>query len=270
MALTNKLEAIGNAIRQKTGKSAKLSLAQMPTEILSIQTGSSDVPFKWGGVNAVKLAEYETSWTLADTSFVIGSSSSTTATTILASKTDYTTAGTKTFTSLTGSPTYAYGDKDIVVVQWTQSTPTHNGADHKAELISQCYMMITHFSKRKTTDTSAKTTRQAASMSLGFSKYYNTSGVISRANASYGFYATPTTPNTTSTTSASTYVRVPTPTLYYRVSTSYEKADNIKKVTACDFKWRLELYVVDKDSTLESLVNDEIDNMLTNGWVKTS
>lgn len=266
MALIDKLNAIGNAIRSKTGKSAKLSLAQMPEEILSIQTGSSDVPFKWGGVNAVKLAEYETSWTLDETSFVKGSSSSTTATSILASKTDYTTAGTKTFASLTGSPTYAYGDKDIIVVQWTQCTPTHNGADHKAELISHCHLMITHFSKRKTTDTSARTTRQAASMSQGFSKYYDTSGTITRANASYGFYATPATPNVPSATAVSTYVRVPTPTLYYRVSTSYEKADNIKKVTACDFKWRLELYVVDKDSTLTKEINDEIDNMLTNGW----
>lgn len=266
MALTDKLNAIGNAIRSKTGKSGKLTLADMPTEILNIPTGSSDVPFKWGGMNAVKLAEYETSWTLADTSFVIGSSTSTTATTILASQTNYTTAGTKTFASLTGSPTYAYGDKDIVVVQWTQCTPTHNGADHKAELVSQCYMMVSHFSKRKTTDTSAKTTRQVASMSQGFSKYYNPSGAITRANVTYGFYATPQAPNIASTTAASTYVRVPTPVLSYRASTSYEKADNIKKVTACDFKWRLELYVVDKDSTIARNINDEIDNMLTNGW----
>lgn len=40
MALTNKLSAIGDAIRSKTGKTGKLSLSQMPNEILSIQTGS--------------------------------------------------------------------------------------------------------------------------------------------------------------------------------------------------------------------------------------
>lgn len=39
MALTNKLEAIANAIRAKTGKSGKLSLAQMVTEINNIQQG---------------------------------------------------------------------------------------------------------------------------------------------------------------------------------------------------------------------------------------
>ena len=39
MALTNKLSAIGNAIREKTGKSDLLTLDAMPVEILSIQTG---------------------------------------------------------------------------------------------------------------------------------------------------------------------------------------------------------------------------------------
>ena len=40
MALINKLQAIGNAIRSKTGKTEQLSLDQMVTEIEGIQTGS--------------------------------------------------------------------------------------------------------------------------------------------------------------------------------------------------------------------------------------
>lgn len=39
MALINKLSAIGDAIREKTGKEDKLSLDQMATEIASIETG---------------------------------------------------------------------------------------------------------------------------------------------------------------------------------------------------------------------------------------
>lgn len=39
MALTNKLTAIGDAIREKTGKSALLSLDEMPVEIRAIETG---------------------------------------------------------------------------------------------------------------------------------------------------------------------------------------------------------------------------------------
>jgi hypothetical protein len=42
MALTNKLSAIGNAIREKTGKTDLLTLDQMPEEIKGIETGSED------------------------------------------------------------------------------------------------------------------------------------------------------------------------------------------------------------------------------------
>lgn len=39
MALTDKLSAIGDAIRAKTGKTATMTLDEMPTEIASIETG---------------------------------------------------------------------------------------------------------------------------------------------------------------------------------------------------------------------------------------
>lgn len=41
MALTDKLKAIADAIRTKTGKSAVLTLDQMPAEILAISSGGS-------------------------------------------------------------------------------------------------------------------------------------------------------------------------------------------------------------------------------------
>lgn len=45
MALTDKLSAIGNAIRSKTGGTELLTLDQMPTEIANIQTGGGgDIP----------------------------------------------------------------------------------------------------------------------------------------------------------------------------------------------------------------------------------
>lgn len=43
MALTNKLSAIGDAIREKTGKTELLTLDQMPVEIKAIETGGGDV-----------------------------------------------------------------------------------------------------------------------------------------------------------------------------------------------------------------------------------
>lgn len=43
MALINKLSAIGDAIREKTGKTELLTLDQMPVEIKAIETGGGDV-----------------------------------------------------------------------------------------------------------------------------------------------------------------------------------------------------------------------------------
>ena len=43
MALTDKLNAIGDAIREKTGGTEKLTLEQMPTEIAGITTGGGEV-----------------------------------------------------------------------------------------------------------------------------------------------------------------------------------------------------------------------------------
>lgn len=61
MALISKLENIGNAIREKTGKTELLTLEQMPAEIAAIETGGkaeaplvvtrSDVLFKPTSVN---------------------------------------------------------------------------------------------------------------------------------------------------------------------------------------------------------------------------
>lgn len=44
MALTNKLSAIGDAIRAKTGGTELLTLDAMPSEIQGIQTGGGDIP----------------------------------------------------------------------------------------------------------------------------------------------------------------------------------------------------------------------------------
>ena len=46
MAITKKLTAIGDAIRNKTGKTDKLTLDNMVTEINGITTGGGSVPEK--------------------------------------------------------------------------------------------------------------------------------------------------------------------------------------------------------------------------------
>ena len=59
MALTDKLTAIGNAIREKTGKSDLLTLDQMPTEIQGITTTPVDYKiFKFKDYKGATIAEY--------------------------------------------------------------------------------------------------------------------------------------------------------------------------------------------------------------------
>lgn len=222
------------------------------------EAGSSDVPFKYGGLNGTLVATYSEDFTLADTSFVIGSSASTSSTTIK-------TAVSNRYTTTT-SPTIAYGDKDIVVVQTGCVEPTHDStATNKALQLKYVIKYVTVFSKRKTTNTSGKTTRQGYSTSYYVNQYYSSSGTLSRTVANYGFYMTPSSPSINSTTASSTYVKCSSPVLYYRASSSYESTTNIKLVTACDYKWRIEVYTVDAFSTPVATANAELDDLLVNG-----
>ena len=62
MALTDKLSAIGTAIRNKTGKTELMTLDEMPTEIAGISTGS-DIPAElltWDW--AIDYIDYEGKW----------------------------------------------------------------------------------------------------------------------------------------------------------------------------------------------------------------
>lgn len=227
-------------------------------EAFSFDLRNHSVPFEYGGLNAIKIAEYDESWILGDTSFVVGSSSSTTSTSILAS------VSNKYTTPL--SPTYSYGDKDIVVVQRCLAKPTYNSSvSKKAQQIQYAATYVSWMSKRKTTDTSQKTTRQVYNSSAYINQYYNSSSAITRAVANYGFYMTPSAPTVASATSASTYVRCSTPVLYYRVSSTYMSSANIKTVTDCNFYWHLDVYAVDPFSTITSTINDDLDRILTNG-----
>lgn len=258
MAITDKLKAIADAIRTKTGKTSELTLSEMPDEILSIQTESDDIPFIFGGINAKLVSEYSETYTLDDTSFEKGISESTSAVTIKA------TVGNR-YTNTTGSPTYAYNDSDIVVVQTITCKVTHaENAIKKAMAIGYNQLYVSTFSKRKTTDTSQRTTRQSFNSNLGVLKYYNTSGVLSRYVANYGFYGVCQAPSIASATANSTYIRVTSPSLNYRVSTSYETAANCKLVTDVIWEWKVRVYAVDPFSTIASSMNAYQDEILLN------
>lgn len=211
--------------------------------------------FRYSGTTPTLIASFSDSWTLADTSFVKGSSSSTSATSILAS-----------VSNKYATPTIEIGDKDVIIVQKMTASPVHSAsASKKAMQIRYAYCFVSYFSKRKTNNTSARTTRQTQGIGAYINDYYNTSGTRTRVVSNYGFYMTPTGGSVGNSTAASTTVRISSPTLYYRVSTSYETAANIKLVTECNFEWRGDIYLVDPFSSLYSMLNEDIDNLIVNG-----
>jgi len=81
----------------------------------------------------------------------------------------------------------------------------------------------------------------------------------------YGFYVTPSTGGITSTTANNTTVYCNSPTLYYRVNSGYESETNIKLVTECTYKWNVEVYVCDPQTTLMSRLGEQVDDLLLNG-----
>jgi hypothetical protein len=249
MALTDKLKAIADAIRSKTGRTDAMQLDDMPDEILSISGGSD--PFPYSGLNPQLVAEHHQYWGLDETSFVVGQSESTTATTILASVTNgFTTA------------TLTVGDNDIVVIQRCCARPYHDGADGKAEQIAYAHTYVSWISKRSTNSITAKTSRAVSNSSSSLLGYRSITGAEVRAASTYGLYMTPTAPTVSPPTGNTTAVRIPSPALYYRVSATYEKAANIKKVYNCDFTWDVEIYTVDPFSSVGAAVFEANEGMI--------
>lgn len=252
MAITDKLNTLARVIMSKTGRASKMTIEDMIEEVYGIVT-EKDL-FKFMGRNAQLVDTYDETWTLADTSFVIGETSSTSATTILASISN----------RYTGK-TVAIGDKDVVVVQKCHVRPTHVGASGKAECGDYAAVSVFYMSKRKTNATSANTTRQGMNSTYYILNYKNTSGNSTRALAYYGFYMQPQTPSVSSTTSANAYMRCSSPPLTCRASTTYETPDNMKKVTACEYQWHIDVYLVDSGSSLIRNYQNDIEDIFDNG-----
>lgn len=259
MELISKLQAIGNAIRSKTGKSDLLTLEQMPLEIASITGGgsaSTDVPFIPNGLNAELVATYNETFTLADTSFVVGSTPSTSATSIKA-----------TVSNRFTSPSITIGDKDIIVVQKVLVTPQYNGEEtNTVRELSYAYMYISCVSKgrRSSTDKTLYIRRIVNSQS-GFIRYLNSSGVDSiNIGTAYGLYCTPSAATVASATANATTVRCSSPSLQCRASTTYSSQANMSKIVDCTWDWNVEVYLCDAQSSMASYVQDEMFKLMFN------
>lgn len=243
------IRAIAEAIRQK-GVSGQMTVGDMAGKVLQIPTGSGGVPFRLGGMNAEKVDEYTESWTLADTSFVIGS-----------------TPSSSTIKSGISNRFYGkyinFGDKDIVIIVTGSIHPQYSSAaTNKARSLSYAGCYYTVISKRPTVDGGAKTERMTYRFNQSFIKYYNSSGSIARAASSSGFYMTLAAPTISSTTGSYATVKCSSPTLSCSCSTSYLSTDNCKAVTACDFNWSVEVYAVDPFTTPAAEMLDRIEQNL--------
>lgn len=249
----SEISAIADAIREKTGTTGKLKVRNMPDAIRNISTSDDSVPFVYSGTNSELIYTHDETWTLDDTSFVKGESASTSATSIRAA-----------VTNSMQSQAINVGDKDIIFIQTCIVTPVHSSsATNKAKQEKYVLKNIAYSAKRKTTDTSANTTRQITSITTYINKYYNASGVLSRAVSNYGFYMTPTTPSFSSTTSASPTLRCNSPTLYYRASSIYESTANIVFVEGVTYEWHVEVYALDPQSSIMAQINKDIDDIIT-------
>lgn len=229
---------------------SKYKLNEMASQITNIPTSPDGTPFEFSGFNAELIDSYSETWALADTSFEIGSSSSTNATNIKSSTNNKYSSGQ-----------LAIGDKDIIVVQSTRAKPVHSSsATKKAYQESFVSYNVSFFANRKTSSSVETTTRQLTTISFNSIEYYNSSGVMARYGGTYGLYATIQNPTLSGTTTP--YVYVSSPNTYYRASSTYESTTNIKLVTDCTFEWELKIYEVDNQTSLGGVINKKIDELM--------
>jgi len=252
------IQAIANSIRSKTGGTAAMKVSEMATAINGISSGSANI-FGYSGTNPVHVASLAEEWSLADTTFDASTTPSTTSTTIKNATNPY-------FTNANGSPNYNYGDSDIIIVQQCLTVPTYgSGCTNKARMTQATHIHVMYYSKVRATGLTANGTRSSFYYTNTVLEYYGSSGTFSRtSNSNYGLYMTPYAPSLASSSADTTSVKIASPYIYCRGSSSYSSVANLQTVTDCSFKWKVDIYTVDAGTSIASelfrnngtLVND--------------
>jgi len=259
------IQAIANSIRSKTGSTDTMTVSEMSTAIDGISAGGT--PLKWGGANAELVAVHSAEFALSETSFIIGATSSTSATLLKASS----TTDERRFLS----SSLAVGDKDIVTVQKVLAIPTVEGGTNKQQQIAGAMLSINYVAKRQS-NYATLMSRVARGASANFANslliYYTSPGsvqVYAASSTTYGLYGIPAVPTLSSATNANTTVTIGTPTLYSRASTTYMTSANMKCITDGVWKWYVEVYLVDSCSTLADAVFMDLGYMCKNLAIET-
>lgn len=256
-SLTN----IGNAIRAKTGKTAKLSPSQMVTEIAAIETGGIYNPDPcYFGTNA-KLIDYHTeTWHLSDTTYTSGSTPPSSPTIKNSVSNYYVT------------PKLNFGDNDIVVFNKMYIKPTYNGSQTDiARQVATSISSVSVFSKERFNVNSPSSVSYRSNFFIstyGCLHCFNQSG--SRMSNTSGLSATGFTsafgssPAIGSTSAATTTISFSAPPIYLYTSSYYMSQNNIKCVSECEFVWETEIYTCDKWSTPFKFMKEEMFDRVVN------
>lgn len=244
------IQAIANSIRSKTGGADAMKVSEMSAAIDGISAGGT--PLKWGGMNGTLLLSKEATFDLSDTSFVVGTTAPTSATSIRASNTS---------DSRGVYQSISVGSDDIVVVQRIIAIPTLTDGSSTVRPVATASVGVHQFAKKQTNMSNIGTRySRGASAVYGNNlyRYVQSSGTETvyslSSGTGYGLYGTPATPSLSSGTSTTPTLTIGTPALYCRASSSYCSTANMKCITACTWYWRVEVYKVDAMSTLADSV----------------
>ena len=230
------MKNIADAIRTKSGTSAKYTPANMATAISAIPGGS----FNWmgEGVECLNANLYNSTVQLADTTFSTWTASTT-------AKSLKSTTSLSTFSA--DMDDYAYLLRWITIAHVAlKDTATHTAIPEGWQInIYDQQIMRRPSSLANIQANNYNGNVYVNTAGLGWMQYYNTSSTKTYTWASsYGFYSGVPTPTFASSSAATTNVTPKTPILYTRCSTSYFATDRKDDIDIDNTYWTIhgELY----------------------------
>lgn len=256
------MKNIADAIRTKSGTSAKYTPANMATAINAIPGGS----FNWmgEGVECLNANLYNATVNLSSTAYLTWTASTT-------AKSLKSTQSLSTFSA--DMDDYAY------LLRWV--TVAHVALKETATLNTIPYQLqINLFDQQIMRRPSSFANIQAENWNgnvyvntsgLGWMRYYKTDGSLSYTwGSSYGFYGAVPTPTFASSTANTTNVTPKTPILYTRCSTTYFDTARKDDIDIDNTYWTIhgELYRMDLEKNcmrqrytdLIDVINDELNS----------
>ena len=253
------MKNIADAIRTKSGTSAKYTPANMATAISAIPGGA----YNWMGedVECVNSSLYDADVALSSTAYSTWTASTT-------AKSLKATTSLSTFSA--DMANYAY------LLRWVVTTDVAHNEDATLAAIpvKQVIIFDQQIMKRPNSLANIQAENYNGNVyvntaTLGWTQYYNTSGTLTYAwTPSYGFYGSVPTPTFASSTANSTTVTPKTPLLYVRCHSTYFDTARYGDIDIDNTSWHIhgELYRMNKTkncmyqrySDLIEVINDTL------------